>query len=115
MFGCSDHWIGRRFAPALTEFLTGEHERRELRAHDAVDAGAVDRLYDAWRAECDGAPRSWWDDRDALIDASGGWDSTTARVPLGRTPVARSTVETVALGVFDPKREPVVTVDSGDV
>ncbi len=115
MFGCSDHWIGRRFAPALTAFLTAEKARRELRAHDAVDASALDRLYEAWRAECDGAARTWWDDGDALTDASDGWDSTTAPVPLGRTHVVPSTPETVALGVFDPKRRPVATVDSGDV
>ncbi|HZO95667.1 MAG TPA: acetamidase/formamidase family protein [Candidatus Baltobacteraceae bacterium] len=115
MFGCTDLWIGKRFEPALTAFLNGERERRELRAQEAIDAGAVDRLYDAWRAECGGAPRAWWDESAVPGDAFSGWDSTAAHVPLGRTHVVPSNRDTVALGVFDPKREPVTTVDSGDV
>jgi len=111
MFGCSDHWMGKRFEPALTAFLTSERERRELRARDAVDAAALDALYDAWRAG--GAPA--WPGDDARRDASESWDSTVARVPLGRTHVVPSNADTVTLGLFDPAREPVATVDSGDV
>jgi len=42
MFGCSEHWIGKRFSHALTGFLSDEKRRRELRAHDAVDGAEVD-------------------------------------------------------------------------
>jgi acetamidase/formamidase len=127
MFGCSDHWIGKRFEHALTEFLTGEEQRRELRSHDAVDAAAVDTLYDAWRDTRDAEPAG---DPHALAnatlaDATGAspttasandvWRSTTAPVPLGRVHAVPSTPETVVLGLLDPTKPPILTVDSGDV
>lgn len=128
MFGCSDHWIGKRFAGALTEFLAGERERRELRAHDAVDANAVDALYEAWREERDAAPpgdpyalaNARLADTTAASPTTGEahglpWTSTTPPVPLGRVHTIPSTRETVVLGLLDPNKPPIVTVDSGDV
>jgi acetamidase/formamidase len=127
MFGCSDTWIGKRFEHALTEFLTGEERRRELGAHDAVDATAVDSLYEAWRETRDATPNA---DPYALANtavpdtttaspttatASEAWYSTTAPVPIGRTHVVPSTSETVVLGLLDPNKAPILTIASGDV
>jgi acetamidase/formamidase len=128
MFGCSDHWIGKRFASALTEFLATEDRRRELNAHDAVDARAVDSLYEAWREERAAAPpgdpyalaSTTLDDATAESPVTAGaeglpWSSTTAEVPLGRTHVVPSTPQTVVLGLLDPTKPPLLTVASGDV
>jgi acetamidase/formamidase len=128
MFGCSDGWIGKRFAGALTAFLTGEERRRELGAHDAVDAAAVDVLYDAWRESREAAPHA---DPFALADttladataaspttasaADHLWTSTTTPVPLGAVHIVPSTTETVVLGLLDPTKPPLLTVASGDV
>ncbi len=83
MFGCSEHWIGKRFSHALTTFLCGERERQELAATDAVDAGALERRYDSWRV-----------DRATALRAGGAVAAYAMRAspcPKPRRPPARPT------------------------
>jgi acetamidase/formamidase len=131
MFGCSEHWIGKRFSHALTEFLNDETRRRELRAHDAVDAGELERRYEGWRVSRAGALKvggaaAAFALADAVLPdaaaaapatapATGAWTSTTAPVPVGRTHALTCTTETTQLGLLDPTRAPLFAVDSGDV
>ncbi len=135
MFGCSDHWIGRRFSHALTGFLSEERRRRELRAHDAVDPAALERRYEGWRVsragalKLGGAAATLALAETVLPDATaaspttaaaGGsadfaWTSTTKPVPLGRTHTIPSNGRTVIQGLLDPTRAPLFAVDSGDV
>jgi len=128
-FGCSERSFGQRFADALTEFLTGGKARKELRAHDAIDADTFDERYGTWRREAENARTRGADPNVAAQAAapviaatpppSGPdphpWNTTTKRVPLGKMWVIPSTAETVDLGQFDPRRPPIVTIDSGDV
>jgi acetamidase/formamidase len=104
MFGCSEGWFGKRFSRALTGFLTGERARTELAATDAIDGTALAARYEDWRAQRE---------VQALAGPAGG--STMPAVPLGRVWTIPSTAETVDLGMFDPGRAPIVTIDSGDV
>ena len=130
LFGCSEHWIGKRFSPALNEHLAGERRRTELRAHDAVDANALDVRSDARRqadarAATAGAPLPYafvdaeLEDASAQSPSTGAasdrWTSTTAPVPLGRVHTIPSNGETVVLGLLDPTRAPLLTIESGDV
>ncbi len=129
MFGCSEYWLGRRFGHALTGFLSGDRERRELRAQDAVDAEAVEQRYESWRgARAADLAQGSADDELAdtvLPDAAASsptagnagdtWTSTTDPVPLGRVHVIPSNDQTVVQGLFDPTRAPLATVESGDV
>jgi acetamidase/formamidase len=141
MFGCSDHWIGKRFGPALTGILADERRRRELRAHDAVDADALEARHDARSAAASAlrAPGAGAADAhghaharatDAFVDtdvpdggtgspstgsATDAWTSTATPFPLGRVHVVPSNDETVVLGLLDPTRAPLLTVESGDV
>ena len=130
MFGCSEHWIGRRFSHALTAFLADERRRRELRASDGVDADVLEERYESWRISRAGALKAGGaaalvaladaalPDVAAAQPAPSGdppWNSTTAPVRVGRVHEVPSTAQTVVLGQFDPSRPPVVTVESGDV
>jgi acetamidase/formamidase len=146
MFGCSEHWLNKRFSHAKTEFLLGPKMRGELAANDALDASSLALGYENWRgsrafaasrgadpyALADGSSPAGSGSASAggsspLGGASGGggapprgddpypWNTTTERVPLGRTWTIPSTAETVELGRFDPKRAPIVTIESGDV
>ncbi len=131
MFGCSEHWIGKRFSHALTAFLAEEKRQRELRAHDALEASALEERNAAWRAlRASAQELGRAADAFALADtvlpdataaspatahAGPAWCSTTAPVPLGRTHVVPSNRETVILGLLDPTRAPLFAVDSGDV
>jgi acetamidase/formamidase len=131
MFGCSDHWLGKRFSHALTGFLSDEKRRRELRAHDAVDADAVEERYEGWRVsrasalKIGGAAAAFALADTVLPDpaaaapttgnATNDWTSTTKPVPLGRTYSVLSNNDTVTQGLFDPAKAPLITVDSGDV
>jgi acetamidase/formamidase len=131
MFGCSDHWIGRRFSDALTGFLNEERRRRELRAHDGVDRDQLERRYEGWRVSRATALRgagaaaafalaeTVLPDAAAAAPASGAagdaWTSTTSPVPLGRVHRVPSNNDTVVQGLFDPTRPPIFAVDSGDV
>jgi acetamidase/formamidase len=131
MFGCSDHWLGKRFSHALTGFLSEEKRRRELRAHDAVDAAALEERYEGWRVsragalKIGGAAAAFALAETVLPDASAAapttgnatyeWTSTTKPVRLGRTHALPSNADTVVQGLFDPTKAPVLTVDSGDV
>ena len=131
MFGCSEHWIGKRFSHALTGFLTEEKQRRELRAHDAVDAGAVEERYEGWRVsraaalKIGGAAAAYALADTVLPDTTSAapagpsgsteWTSTTKPVALGRAHIVPSNGETVVQGLLDPTRAPVLAVDSGDV
>jgi acetamidase/formamidase len=112
--------------------LSGEKERKEWRASDALDADAVEQRYESWRVDratalkIGGAAAAY-----ALADAvlpnttsaaplGGGdvdlpWTATTKPVPLGRTHVIPSNAHTVVQGLFDVTREPVAVIDSGDV
>lgn len=131
MFGCSEHWFGKQFAPALTAFLFGPNARRELCAADGIDPGVLGLRYDQFRDESERAARRGADANapaDAELPAAPApttrngpdpgnypWNTTTKPVPLGRVHVVPSNSETVAHGVFDPTRAPIVTIDSGDV
>lgn len=130
MFGCSDHWIGKRFAHALTDFLAHEPRRRELRAHEAVDSDALEKRYEGWRVsrasalKAGGAAAALVMADAILPDAAAAspttaadadWTSTTKPVALGRTHVVPSNTETVTQGVLDPNKAPILAVDSGDV
>ncbi|GAC1582028.1 MAG: hypothetical protein NVS3B7_17330 [Candidatus Elarobacter sp.] len=131
MFGCSENWIGKRFAHALTGFLTEEKRRNELLAHDAVDAAAVEERYEGWRVsrasalKAGGAAAAFALAETILPDAAAAapttatatnaWTSTAKPVPLGRTHVVPSNAETVVQGLFDPAKPPLMTIDSGDV
>ena len=131
MFGCSDHWIGKRFAHALTGFLAdGSLRRRELRAHDAVDADALEQHYEGWRIarsalKAGGAAAALVMADAVLPDAAAAspttgtaeseWTSTTKPVALGRTHTVPSNNQTVTQGLLDPTKAPILTVDSGDV
>jgi acetamidase/formamidase len=141
MFGCSEHWIGKRFSHALTAFLAEEKRQRELRAHDALDASALAERDEGWRAlRASALELGRAADAFALADTplpdataaspttagasdnagTGGnagfaWTSTTAPVPLGRTHIVPSNAQTVILGLLDPTRAPLFAVDSGDV
>jgi acetamidase/formamidase len=122
IFGCSEHWLGKRFAHALTGFLNGTRRRTERAAADALDAEALASHYEEWRTEraadaaagkpddlaADAPPRA----SSAAADAAG---MTMPAVPLGRVWTIPSTPETVELGRFDPARAPIVTIASGDV
>lgn len=126
MFGCSDHWLGKRFAHALTDFLNGERRRTELKAQDAVDADAVEERYESWRIDraaalkVGGAAAAY-----ALADAvlpntaaaapTDPWPTTTKPVTLGKIWSIPSTSQTVTLGQFDPTKPPIVEISSGDV
>ena len=126
MFGCSEHWWGKRFSHALTSFLAGERERRELRANDAVDAAALESRYESFRVDratalrTGGAAAAYALANAVLADAApaapaaAGWTTTTKPVPLGKVHVVPSTPETVTLGLFDPAKA-VATIASGDV
>ncbi|GAC1476338.1 MAG: hypothetical protein PVSMB8_03570 [Vulcanimicrobiaceae bacterium] len=128
MFGCSEHWLGKRFSHALTTFLSGESERRELAATDAVDADVLERRYESFRMDRATALRTGGaaaafalanavlpDAAPAAMMAPDTWTTTTKPVPLGKTHVVPSTPETVTLGLFDPAKAPVATIASGDV
>lgn len=128
MFGCSEHWWGKRFSHALTSFLAGERERRELRAHDAVDAAVLETRYESFRVDRATALRTGGaaaayalanavlpDAAPAATTAHDAWTTTTKPVPLGKVHVVPSTPETVTLGLFDPVKAPVATIASGDV
>jgi len=131
MFGCSDHWLGKRFSHALTGFLTDEKRRRELRAHDAVDAAAVEERYEGWRVSRAGALRiggaaaayaladTVLPDASAAAPATANatydWTSTAKPVPLGRTHAIPSNNDTVVQGLLDPTKAPLLTIDSGDI
>src|ERR1700730_13004488 len=131
MFGCSDHWLGKRFSHALTGFLSEEKRRRELRANDAVDACALEERYEGWRVsragalKIGGAAAAFALADTVLPDASSAapttgsttseWTSTTKPVKLGRVHAVPSNSETVIQGLFDPTKAAVTTVDSGDV
>jgi acetamidase/formamidase len=104
MFGCSEGWFGKRFSRALTGFLNGERARKERAATDALDGAALASRYDDWQAQRES---------QALAGPSSG--STMPHVPLGRVWTIPSTTKTVDLGLFDPGRPPIVTIDSGDV
>ncbi|GAC1519396.1 MAG: hypothetical protein NVS2B3_15690 [Vulcanimicrobiaceae bacterium] len=127
MFGCSEHWIGRRFSHALTAFLAGERERGELRATDTLDEDAVESRYESWRMDRATALRTGGATAAYALAAAAmpatisakpatdEWTTNTKPVPLGRTHVVPSTMETVVQGQFDPNRAPVATIDSGDI
>ncbi len=127
MFGCSEHWIGKRFSHALTEFLTGERQRCELRATDAVDGDAVEKRYESWRMDrasalkAGGASAAYalasavLPATTAAREPEKAWTTNTKPVPLGRTHVIPSNKDTVELGRFDPARHAVASIDSGDV
>ncbi len=123
MFGCTDHWIGKRFGPALTGVLADERRRRELRAHDATDADALDERHDArrdmpgheWSAFVDTDVPDAGTESPSTADAGDAWTSTSTPVALGRAHAVPSNPETVVLGLLDPTRAPVLTVESGDV
>jgi len=104
MFGCSEGWFGKRFSRALTGFLNGERARTERAATDALDGGVLAERYEAWQSQRE---------LHALAGPPAG--STMPAVPLGRVWTIPSTAETVDLGLFDPGRPPIVTIDSGDV
>jgi acetamidase/formamidase len=104
MFGCSEGWFGKRFSRALTGFLNGERARSELAATDAIDAPALAMRHENWQAQ-----------RELHALAGPALGSTMKAVPLGRVWTIPSTPETVELGMFDPARAPIVTIDSGDV
>ncbi|GAC1585773.1 MAG: hypothetical protein NVS3B28_08920 [Candidatus Velthaea sp.] len=123
MFGCAEHWFGKRFAPGLTSFLTGRDDPAEIGRHERMDRATVERLYGA-RRDADARAHVHAESDDVLVDggqaSDGGardypWHTTTSPVPLGRTHVVESNDETVELGRFDPARPPVATIDSGDV
>ncbi len=127
MFGCSERWIGKRFSHALTAFLSGERDRRELAATDAVDATALESRYESFEnrataLRAGGAAAAYGLANAVLPDAApaatlkpDAWTTTTKPVPLGKVHVVPSTPETVTLGLFDPAKAPVATIDSGDV
>ena len=128
MFGCSEHWLGRRFSHALTTFLSGDRERSELAATDAVDESALERRYESFRMDratalrTGGAVAAYAMANAVLPDAAPAatmkldtWTTTTKPVPLGKTHVIPSNLETVTLGLFDPVKPPVATIASGDV
>ena len=131
MFGCSEHWIGKRFSHALTGFLSDEKRRRELRAHDAVDGAQVEERYEGWRVSRAGALKiggaaAAFALADTVLpdttsaaptagNASYEWTSTTKPVALGRTHAVPSNADTVVQGLFDPAKAPILSVDSGDV
>ncbi len=104
MFGCSEGWFGKRFSRALTAFLNGERARTERAATDALDAAVLAERYEDWQSQRE---------LHALAGPTPG--STMPAVPLGRVWTIPSTAETVELGLFDPGRPPIVTIDSGDV
>ena len=104
MFGCSEGSFGKRFARALTGFLNGERAREKRAATDALDATALDAHYENWRAQ-----------RELHDIAGPAPGSTMPAVPPGRVWTIPSTPETVDLGMFDPGRAPIVTIDSGDI
>jgi acetamidase/formamidase len=104
MFGCSEGWFGKRFSRALTAFLNGERARNERAATDALDATALASRYEEFRAQ-----------HEVQARAGPAPGSTMPPVPLGRVWTIPSTAETVDLGMFDPARPPIVTIDSGDV
>ena len=127
MFGCSEHWIGKRFAHALTGFLSGDDARAELASRDAVDGVELEARHEAWQGERERAAARG---ADALAMADGtlpntttsaassddaSWTTNTRPVPLGRVHVIPSNEQTVVWGLFDPTREPVARIDSGDV
>ena len=123
MFGCAEHWFGKRFAPALTAFLAERDDPGEIARHERMDRDTIERLYGA-RREADSHASVRDDGSTPLVDAPHASHaqnradvrtSTTPSVPLGRVHVVESNRDTVALGVFDPARAPVATIDSGDV
>jgi acetamidase/formamidase len=104
MFGCSEGWFGKRFTRALTGYLNGERARKELAATDAIDGTMLASRYEDWQAQ-----------RETQALAGPASASTMPAVPLGRVWTIPSTAETVDLGMFDPRRAPIVTIASGDV
>ena len=117
MFGCSEHWLGKRFSHAFTESRSGPRARRELSAHDAVEADALAQRYEAWRGNRHAGvpPPDATSGSPCSGDADVPWGSTAPPVPPGKTHVVPSDERTVELGLFDPAREPVAVIDSGDV
>jgi acetamidase/formamidase len=122
IFGCSEHWLGKRFAHALTGFLNGARRRTERAATDALDADALAAHYEDWRGErAADAAAGKSDDQPAAapprapVSGAAAAGMTTAPVPLGRVWTIPSTAQTVDLGRFDPARPPIVTIASGDV
>lgn len=127
MFGCSEHWLGKRFSHALTSFLNGEKRRTELNRRDGLDAGALEERYASWRIDRAaalkvGGAAAAYALADAMLPETSAaaamppaWTTTTKPVPLGKLWSIPSTPQTVNLGQFDPTRPPIVTVDSGDV
>lgn len=43
------------------------------------------------------------------------WTTTTKPVPLGKVHTVPSNAQTVVQGLFDPRKAPIATIDSGDV
>ncbi|MDB5070367.1 MAG: putative acetamidase/formamidase [Candidatus Eremiobacteraeota bacterium] len=131
MFGCSENSVGKRFAHAVTEFLNGDGRRRELRAHDAIAEEAVNERYEGWRMsraaalKAGGAAAAFALADTVLPDAAAAppttaqatdeWTSSAKPVPLGRVHTVTCNAETTQLGLLDPTRAPLFTVDSGDV
>jgi acetamidase/formamidase len=122
MFGCTDGWLGRRFAHEITGALNGERARRERAARDAIDGTAMAQRFAAWQRhrERDAAAGEPLDRPAAATPfaeaaTAGAPGSTMPPVPLGRVWTIPSTPETVDLGRFDPHRPPIVTIESGDV
>ncbi len=128
MFGCTEHWIGKRFSHALTDFLTSEKRRRELRENDGLSSEPLERRYESWRIDRSTALRMGGaaalgvladaalpEIAPAQTPANSTWTTTTRPVALGRVHTITSNAETTVLGQFDPARAPIVSIDSGDV
>lgn len=130
MFGCHEHWLGKRFSHALTEFLTPKRQIQRLAAQDALDGEQVVGRDESARMARSTALRVGG--AAALAGLAGAaipetaaaqtvspvpypWTSTTKPVPLGAIHSIPSTSETVVQGLLDPTRAPIVTVNSGDV
>jgi acetamidase/formamidase len=129
--GCSRG--GRRLERLQDELVERAADLDRLTHHDAVDQERLDELLDARRmASADEAPRRGSLGYTTLAaqprgarDPRPGWPLAMGGgaeppvfepAPVGRTHTLQSIVgETVELGLFDPRRPPVLTVDSGDV
>jgi acetamidase/formamidase len=129
MFGCHEHWLGKRFSHALTEFLTSKRRLGSLAAQEGIDPQALGERDEQLRCDratalrAGGAAALYGLASAALPEtvaaqttsSSYGWTSTTKPVALGALHTIPSTSETVIQGLLDPTRPPIVTVNSGDV